>query len=165
MRIIKRRRHPPQAPAAQETVPTAESKAADVRAWAKAKGIQCPASGRIPKNVLMKYRERFLVRSDTGWIISETYTLAIGRRTYVLDKDTPLKVKGEQGVYRFKRHVINPGKLDPETGNPVEWIDVIGGVEKGRPSIDWTMFRAFRPGQIRAVLKKRPPKKEAISSE
>ena len=73
-------------------------------------------------------------RPNDHWEVSEEYE-ANGRKIH---RDTELSIEGEQGRYRFRRHVRNPK-------NNAEWIDVVGG-PKG-----YSIYRSFNPNKIKRV--------------
>jgi len=67
-----------------------------------------------------------------------------------LTPGTPIKIRGERGVFIFQRHVITEPR--DRRRRRAEWIDVIGGT----PGV--VMYRAFRPERIGRVLRRRPVK-------
>lgn len=83
--------------------------------------------------------------STEDWEIAESYTWVNERdREYVLTPGVEFKVKGLQGKFTFKRHVISDSD---------EWIDCHGG------TANRSMSRAFRPERITKVLTDAEPKK------
>lgn len=84
------------------------------------------------------------VGPPSGWVISTTYRLS---PQIELNEGDLCKVKGEQGTFTFKRHVINTNLEH----NP-EWIDLYGG------TTGYAQWRSFPPEKVTHIPKKRGKK-------
>jgi len=69
---------------------------------------------------------------------------------YDLEVDTEFRIKGEQGTFKFRRHVIN--------AEGDEWIDAFGG------SSGHGMYRAFRAARIRDIPGQKGRKPPSVSA-
>ena len=76
-----------------------------------------------------------------GWVISESYQLS---PQVTLEAGDQCKIKGEQGIFVFRRHVVNTNLEH----NP-EWIDVYGG------TVGYGQLRSFTPDRVSHIPKKR----------
>jgi len=76
-----------------------------------------------------------------GWVISEEYQISA---QITLNKDDECKIKGEQGKFVFKRHVVNTN-LNPAS----EWIDLWGG------SHGHGQWRSITPDRLKHIPAKR----------
>jgi hypothetical protein len=64
-----------------------------------------------------KKKETQPVGPPEGWLVSEEYQIS---PQVTLSKGDECRIKGEQGKYKFIRHVIN-------TNLDSEWVDLWGG--------------------------------------
>lgn len=85
-----------------------------------------------------------------GWLVAEMYQIS---PQVTLFKGDECRIKGEQGKYKFIRHVINTN-LRPHS----EWIDLWGG------SHGHGQWRSVRVERIKHIPKKRPRKKKEPQS-
>jgi hypothetical protein len=77
------------------------------------------------------------VPANTGWIVSDVYTMPNGK---TLTLGTEVTVRGERGArFRFYSHTRTPDGR--------EWLDCMGGPVKV------TMWRSFRPDRISRVFR------------
>lgn len=86
------------------------------------------------------------VEPPKGWEITHSYQLSPQVTLY---KGDECRIKGEQGKYRFIRHVINTN-LDSDS----EWVDLWGG------SHGHGQWRSIRPDCLKHIPKKRARKKK-----
>ena len=85
------------------------------------------------------------VQPPEGWVIENHFTLSPQVTLYSGDK---CRVKGERGVFTFKRHVVNT-KFNPIS----EWVDVYGG------SYGREQYRSLPVERIKHIPKRRTKKK------
>ena len=85
-----------------------------------------------------------------GWVVSDSYQISA---QVVLAKGDECRIKGEQGKYKFMRHVVNTN-LDPHS----EWIDLWGG------SHGHGQWRSIQIDRLRHIPKKRARKKKEPQS-
>lgn len=85
------------------------------------------------------------VGPPAGWVINTSYQLS---PQIILEVGDQCRIKGEQGTFTFKRHVINTNlKHKPE------WIDVYGGAS------GHGQMRSITPDRVTHIPKKRSTKK------
>jgi hypothetical protein len=80
-----------------------------------------------------------------GWIIHDELKISA---TIILKSGDTCRIKGEQGVFTFKRHVINTS-TDPHA----EWVDLFGG------SVGHGQWRSVRKERVVHIPKRRKKKK------
>lgn len=80
-----------------------------------------------------------------NWHVSASYQHSPRQQ---LTPGTPVKIRGERGVFTFVRYVVT--EPADRRRKRAEWIDVIGGT----PGV--VMYRSFRPDRIGRVLRRRP---------
>ena len=85
-----------------------------------------------------------------GWVVHDSYQLSA---QVTLSKGDECRIKGEQGKYKFIRHVVNTN-LDPQS----EWIDLWGG------SHGHGQWRSIRVERLKHIPKKRARKKKEPQS-
>jgi len=85
------------------------------------------------------------VGDPAGWIIQTSYRVS---PQIELNLDDLCKIRGEQGLFKFKRHVINTNVTPPS-----EWIDLFGG------TTGTNQWRSIKPERLQHIPKKRGRKK------
>jgi hypothetical protein len=81
-----------------------------------------------------------------GWIVSDEYQIS---PQVVLEKGDECKIKGEQGKYKFVRHVVNTN-LDPHA----EWVDLWGG------TANYAQLRSVHVDKLAHIPKRRSSKRK-----
>lgn len=81
-----------------------------------------------------------------GWVVAEAYQLS---PQITISKGDECRIKGEQGKYKFMRHVINTNRT-PES----EWVDLWGG------SLGHEQWRSITIDRLKHVPERRPRKKK-----
>jgi len=85
-----------------------------------------------------------------GWVVSDSYQIS---PQVTLTKGDECRIKGEQGKYKFMRHVVNTN-LDPQS----EWIDLWGG------SHGHGQWRSIQVERLKHIPQKRVRKKKEPQS-